>query len=146
MKWIKYQIVCNTVNTGTEEEPNYEDVLIDKKVGYSEANLTIAQNEAYNGEYEIIEDEKSFDKKPIPVEYGGTGANNAKDARTNLEITPDNIGAAKASHTHSYLPLSGGKMTGAVTMKGITLTSGVDYGTSLPSTGTTGRLFFKVVG
>lgn len=30
----------------------------------------------------------------IPVSNGGTGAENAKDARTNLEITPSNIGAA----------------------------------------------------
>ena len=38
----------------------------------------------------------------IPVENGGTGASTAKDARTSLEITPANIGAAVAGHTHKY--------------------------------------------
>lgn len=32
----------------------------------------------------------------------------------NVNITPANIGAAPASHTHSYLPISGGTMTGAL--------------------------------
>lgn len=42
-----------------------------------------------------------------PVAYGGTGATDAATARTN-------IGAAASSHTHSYLPLSGGTMTGSI--------------------------------
>lgn len=57
MKWIKYQIVQCTIGE--------EDVLLEKKVGYSEENLAIAEEEAYNGEYEIVEDDK---KEPIPVE------------------------------------------------------------------------------
>ena len=32
--------------------------------------------------------------------------------------TPAEIGAATSSHTHSYLPLSGGTLTGAITIKG----------------------------
>lgn len=32
----------------------------------------------------------------------------------NVNITPANIGAAPANHTHSYLPMSGGTMTGAL--------------------------------
>lgn len=35
--------------------------------------------------------------KPLEVGSGGTGANNAIDARANLEITPANIGAASVS-------------------------------------------------
>lgn len=57
MKWIKYQIVQCTIGE--------EDVLLEKKVGYSEDNLAIAEEEAYNGEYEIVEDDK---QEPIPVE------------------------------------------------------------------------------
>lgn len=37
----------------------------------------------------------------IPVSSGGTGAKTAADARTNLGITPTNIGAATSSHKHS---------------------------------------------
>ena len=41
----------------------------------------------------------------IPIANGGTGASTAAGALTNL-------GAANKSHTHSYLPLSGGTLTG----------------------------------
>lgn len=44
------------------------------------------------------------------------------------------------------LPLSGGTMTGAMTTKGIKLTSGTDYGTTLPSSPATNQLFFQTVG
>lgn len=49
MKWIKYQIVCNKVNE--------EVILLDKKLGYNEANLKTAKVEAYNGVYTIEEDD-----------------------------------------------------------------------------------------
>lgn len=48
MQWIKYQIVQSVVGEETS--------FVTKKVSYSEDNLTIAKEEAYNGEYEIIED------------------------------------------------------------------------------------------
>lgn len=70
MKWIKYKYVCNILNEGTENE---EVILLDKKIGYNEKNLAIAQAEAYNGEYEIITDE-AIDTEPLAVELGGTGA------------------------------------------------------------------------
>ena len=40
------------------------------------------------------------------------------------------------------LPISGGTMTGKLTTKGINLTSGVDYGKTLPTSGTAGQIFF----
>ncbi len=43
------------------------------------------------------------------------------------------------------VPTSGGEMTGTLTTKGIILTSGIDYGDTLPESGTIGQLFFKVV-
>lgn len=39
-------------------------------------------------------------------------------AAKEINISPSNIGAATASHTHSYLPLSGGTVTGDVTFNG----------------------------
>lgn len=43
------------------------------------------------------------------------------------------------------LSISGGSMTGAVTVRGIILTEDVDYGTSFPSSPKKGQLFFKKV-
>lgn len=45
----------------------------------------------------------------LPLAQGGTGATTAAKAR-------ENLGAAASSHTHSYLPLSGGTLTGNVTI------------------------------
>ena len=64
-----------------------------------------------------------------------------------VNITPDKIGAAAAGHTHTAaqvgaLPTSGGTMTGAVTVKGLNLTLGVDYGDTLPESPPIGRLYF----
>ena len=44
------------------------------------------------------------------------------------------------------LSLSGGTMTGALTTKGIKLTSGTDYGDTLPSDPATNQLFFQTIG
>lgn len=44
------------------------------------------------------------------------------------------------------LNLSGGTMTGALTTKGIKLTSGTDYGATLPSNPATNQLFFQTAG
>ena len=65
MKWIKYQIV--------QSEVDDEVILVTKKIGHNDANLIIAQAEAYNGQYEIVEDSISFEQEPLGVGHGGTG-------------------------------------------------------------------------
>lgn len=59
--------------------------------------------------------------------------------RTPAEIKSD-IGA------DGYLPTTGGTMTGAITTKGIKLTSGTDFGSSLPSSLQSNQLFFQTLG
>lgn len=55
MKIIKYQL-CTEVNHGTEEKPSIEQIFSAVSLGWSEANEELAKAEAYNGEYEIIDD------------------------------------------------------------------------------------------
>lgn len=80
MKWIKYQVLQNIIDE--------EEILLEKKIGYSDANLVIAESEAYNGEYTVEEDEESFDKEPLAIELGGTGAKAKDDVKKAFNI-PD---------------------------------------------------------
>ena len=55
-------------------------------------------------------------------------------------------GKSASDHTHDYLSLGGGALTGGLEVKGMKLTNGIDYGDELPtdnSTETIGRIFFK---
>ena len=51
---------------------------------------------------------------------------------------PHNVTASQTG----AMPTSGGTMTGKLTTKGIILTEGVDYGKTLPTSGTAGQIFF----
>ena len=56
----------------------------------------------------------------LTISLNGTsqGAYDGSAAKS-INVTPSSIGAAASSHTHSYLPLSGGTMSGNITFAGI---------------------------
>ena len=56
MKIIKYKFLSCEINHGTDENPDIEQVLLEKSMPWSESNEESAKFEAYNGEYEIIDD------------------------------------------------------------------------------------------
>lgn len=55
MKIIKYNLFA-TVNHGTEEKPQIEEILSPVELGWNKSNEEIAKREAYNGEYTIEDD------------------------------------------------------------------------------------------
>ena len=64
MKVLKYRLMTE-VNHGTEEQPDIQQIFSDVTMGWNEANEHIAKREAYNGEYEIIDD---GEPEPEPTE------------------------------------------------------------------------------
>ena len=64
----------------------------------------------------------------VAGEVTGVKGNEESAYRTgNVNLTPANIGAAAANHTHSYLPLSGGTLTGTLNSRAITPTATNTY-------------------
>lgn len=66
MKTIRYKFMSGEVNRGTEENPNMEQILLDKTMSWSEANEELAKTESYNGEY-TIEDDGQPDPEDTPT-------------------------------------------------------------------------------
>ena len=76
-----------------------------------------------------------------------TGANKTiVDSALNASSTNPVQNKAITTVLGKKLSTSGGTMTGALTTKGIKLTSGTDYGTTLPSSPATNQLFFQTIG
>lgn len=92
------------------------------------------------------------DTKKLKVGDGSTQAKSLPyvkvDTDSALSSTSTNPVQNKVVKTElgKKLSLSGGTMTGAITTKGIKLTSGTDYGDTLPSSPATDQLFFQTVG
>ena len=55
MKVLKYRLMTE-VNHGTEEHPDIQQIFSEVTMGWNEVNEEIAKREAYNGEYEIVDD------------------------------------------------------------------------------------------
>lgn len=60
MKIINYKFLSCQINHGTEENPDIEQIFLDKQICCTSDNLKaneeIAKREAYNGEYTIEDD------------------------------------------------------------------------------------------
>lgn len=62
--------------------------------------------------------------------------NHIEDKNNPHEVTVEQIGA---------LPITGGVMENTLTLNGVVLTEGIDYGYDDPSGGVVGQLYFKRV-
>lgn len=84
------------------------------------ANTTPSANDTIeSAKYNTLQDDFAADANTArPVVAGGTGASNAADARTNLGVTPANIGA---------LPTTGGTINGDVTVNGTQTINGSSF-------------------
>lgn len=119
MKWIKYKIFQNVIDN--------LPVLIDKKVGHSEDNLAIAQKEAYNGEYTVEEDEQTFEKEPLAIEFGGTGQKDVKSIKKFFSIPDLNT---PPTQENNVLLRGAGYYMGSVTVH--SLSEDMDYVYPIP--------------
>lgn len=119
MKWIKYQIVQCTVGE--------ENVLATKKVGYSDANLAIAQGEAYNGQYEIIEDD-------TPAPPAGIVPTNLSDAVDSTSGVDDGVAATPKAVKTAY-DLANSKANASHNQAANTITAGTFAGQVVANSG-----------
>lgn len=55
-KVIKYKFLSCEINHGTEEKPDMEQIFLDKKMPWSEANEAIARLESKDGKYTVEDD------------------------------------------------------------------------------------------
>ena len=67
MKIIKYDL-CTMVNHGTEEDPEWVEILTPVEMGWNETNEAIATREAHNGEYTVEDDGVEEESESTPEE------------------------------------------------------------------------------
>lgn len=74
----------------------------------------------------------------------------ALDGKVNLEVFDNHTSNVENPHGVTAeqvgaLPITGGIMESTLTLNGVVLTEGIDYGTGDPSGGVPGQLYFKKV-
>ena len=83
-----------TVEQDDSIEMNYAGLRIGKFFVNRDGNISASGRNVISGPTRFSQ---LYLNDPLTVDNGGTGANNAADARTNLGITPANIGAVDVS-------------------------------------------------
>jgi hypothetical protein len=130
MKWVLDKIAEIVGFTGAHSDLSGRDALNQHPMSAIDGLLV-----ALSGKAPVVHNHNAnaINDGVLPIARGGTGGDTEEKARAALGITPENIGA---------LASTGDAMSGALTLKGIVLTSGVDFGDTLPANPTVGRLFF----
>lgn len=77
---------------------------------------------------------------PVDGDYGYQVIERIDDTHILIAVEPGTD--VQYKFHQNYLPKSGGTMSGAITVKGLKLTSGEDYGDTLPESSDTGKVFF----
>lgn len=86
---------------------------IDRISGNINAAFSVLKNRGASVPADANSDDlvAAINSEVVPVSNGGTGATSAANARTNLGITPENIGAADENHKHSAADITSGTMS-----------------------------------
>ena len=111
----------NVAWSGVTSKPTYYDAKAIKSITRSGTTFTYTCMDGTTGTFTQQDNNTTYTslKNPYSLTIQGNGTtltNGTYDgsAAKTVNITPASIGAAASSHSHSYLPLSGGSMTGAI--------------------------------
>ena len=124
-------IACVDTETGTwtlghlssgDSDTNFHfcfSTNTDYNAGNNNGNYVTLRNKV--GTIALLSDVPTSLKNPhaLTISLNGTSQGPYDgSAAKNINITPSSIGAATSNHTHPYLPLSGGTVTGNIILKG----------------------------
>ena len=112
----------NVAWSGVTSKPSYYDAKAIKGITRSGTTFTYTCMDGTTGTFTQQDNNTTYTslKNPYALTLQGNGTtltNGTYDgsAAKTVNITPAAIGAAASSHSHSYLPLSGGAMSGRIT-------------------------------